>query len=71
MRKFVEKIHEAGMSWVPIVDPAITVDPGFRAYKEGNADGVWMRDYKGETYVGQVSGSFGVWVVLNFVTRVC
>jgi hypothetical protein len=55
MRQFVSKLHAAGQSWVPIVDPAVTIDATFRAYVDGTKDKIWMRDHKGKTYVGQVS----------------
>ncbi|WIA23387.1 hypothetical protein OEZ85_000147 [Tetradesmus obliquus] len=54
MRQFVSKLHAAGQSWVPIVDPAVSVDATFRAYVDGTRDKIWMRDHKGKTYMGQV-----------------
>jgi alpha-glucosidase (family GH31 glycosyl hydrolase) len=60
MRQFVQRLHAAGQSWVPIVDPAVTVDPGFKAYQDGSKDKIWMRDHKGKTYVGQVGGWQGL-----------
>jgi alpha-glucosidase (family GH31 glycosyl hydrolase) len=54
MRQFVQRLHAAGQSWVPIVDPAVSVDAGNKAYQDGSKDKIWMRDHKGKTYVGQV-----------------
>ena len=54
MRQFVAKLHAAGQSWVPIVDPAVSVDATFKTYSDGTKDKIWMRDHKGKTYVGQV-----------------
>lgn len=62
MRQFVAKLHAAGQSWVPIVDPAVSVDATFKAYSDGTRDKIWMRDHKGKTYVGQVRFGFRVWV---------
>lgn len=54
MRKFVQKLHAAGQSWVPIFNPAVSMDPEYRSYTDGTQANVWMKDYKGDTYVGQV-----------------
>lgn len=54
MRKFVQKLHSRGQYWVPILDPAVSVDAGYQTYLTGTQDDVWIKDYKGETYVGQV-----------------
>ena len=35
-------------------DAGISKMPGYKAYDEGNAAGIWIRDYKGQPYVGQV-----------------
>lgn len=54
MRKFVEKLHAAGQHWAPIFNPAITVQKGYRAYEEGNAHDLWIKDVSGQPYKGQV-----------------
>jgi hypothetical protein len=35
-------------------DAGISRMPGFKAYDEGNAAKIWIKDYKGQPYVGQV-----------------
>ena len=55
MREFVDKLHKAGQQWVPIHDAAIAKQIGYKAYEDGNRDNVWIKDKKGQTYVGQVS----------------
>lgn len=61
MRKFVQKLHDKGQSWVPILDPAVSVDDRYRTYLDGTKSDVWIKDYKGETYVGQVRNYEGCW----------
>jgi hypothetical protein len=55
MRRFADKLHAAGQHWAPIFNPGISVQPGYRAYEEGNAQGIWIRDVNGNPYKGQVS----------------
>jgi hypothetical protein len=35
-------------------DAGISKAPGYKAYDEGSAANIWMQDYKGQPYVGQV-----------------
>uniref|UniRef100_A0A383WFG9 Maltase n=1 Tax=Tetradesmus obliquus TaxID=3088 RepID=A0A383WFG9_TETOB len=61
MRALVDKMNAAGQQWVPIHDAGISKMPGYKAYDEGNAAGIWIRDYKGQPYVGQVWPGEVVW----------
>jgi hypothetical protein len=55
MKEFAAKLHARGQHWVPIINPAVGAQPGFRAFDEGNRDDVWIKDTSGKPYVGQVS----------------
>lgn len=54
MRQFVDKLHADGQHWAPIFNPGISVSKGYRAYEEGTAQGVWIKDVNGNPYIGQV-----------------
>jgi hypothetical protein len=36
-------------------DAGISRMPGYKAFDEGNAANIWIKDYKGQPYIGQVS----------------
>lgn len=54
MSQFVQDLQSKGQHWIPIIDAGIAVSNGYQVYEEGNRDSVWIRDHKGQTYVGQV-----------------
>lgn len=54
VRQFVDKMHAAGQHWAPIFNPGISTSKGYRAYEEGTAEGLWIKDVNGKPYVGQV-----------------
>jgi hypothetical protein len=54
MRAFVDKLHAAGQQWAPIFNPGVAPMTGYKAYEEGNADDIWIRDVTGQPYRGQV-----------------
>jgi alpha-glucosidase (family GH31 glycosyl hydrolase) len=54
MRAFASKLAAAGQHWAPIFNPGISVQQGYRAYEEGSAQGVWIKDVNGNPYKGQV-----------------
>lgn len=54
MRSFVDKLHAVGQKWVPIQDTGIAVAKGYKAYEEGVRDDVFIKDHKGDPYLGQV-----------------
>lgn len=54
MRQFASKLAAAGQHWAPIFNPGISVQQGYRAYEEGSAQGVWIKDVNGNPYKGQV-----------------
>lgn len=53
-QEFVDKLHETGRRFVPILDPGIAVEPGYKPYDEGIKRGVFIRDITGEPYIGEV-----------------
>lgn len=52
---FVAGLHKNGQRWVPILDPAIHVLPGYAPYDTGIAQDVFIKDITGQPYVGEVS----------------
>lgn len=48
------------MRWVPIQDPAVKAQPGWRVYEEGLQAGVYVQDADGKgPFVGQVGLAAG------------
>lgn len=56
MRAFVDKMHQRGQQWMPLVNAGVAAAKGFRAYDEGSKDGIWIKDNEGADYHGQVRG---------------
>jgi alpha-glucosidase (family GH31 glycosyl hydrolase) len=54
MRAFVDGLHANGQRYVPIVDAGTAAQAGSPAFEQGNNKGVWVRDYQGGYYMGQV-----------------
>ena len=55
--KFVSKVHDAGMKFVPILDPAVSSgEPSgsYPAFDEGQELDVWVKNSSGHPLVGQV-----------------
>ena len=55
--EFVDELHEAGMKFVPILDPAISSgEPAgsYPPFDEGDSLDVWVKDSSGQALVGQV-----------------
>ncbi|KAF6253912.1 glycosyl hydrolases family 31-domain-containing protein [Scenedesmus sp. NREL 46B-D3] len=61
MRALVDKMNAAGQQWVPVHDAGISKMRGYKAYDDGSAANIWMNDYKGQPYVGQVWPGEAVW----------
>lgn len=63
MRKAQGGITEGAYAAFPVMpqDAGISKMPGYKAYDEGNAAGIWIRDYKGQPYVGQVRCNNVTW----------
>lgn len=51
---FVDKLHQNGQHFVPIVDPGIMVYAGYEAYEKGIKEDLFIKDIKGNYYLGQV-----------------
>ena len=54
VQAFLDKLHDGGQQWVPIIDPGILIDPGYPAYDEGTKEDIWIKDATGQPYAGQV-----------------
>lgn len=54
LQAFLDRLHAANQSWVPIIDAGIKVDHGYPAYDDGIASNVFVKDATGAPYVGQV-----------------
>jgi hypothetical protein len=54
LQALVDKLHDAGQHWIPIVDPGIKVEAGDAAYDDGIALDIFLKDSIGNPYVGQV-----------------
>lgn len=52
MSALVDDLHMARQRWVPIVDPAIKVETGYKPYESGKREDVWMRDATGQPLLG-------------------
>jgi alpha-glucosidase (family GH31 glycosyl hydrolase) len=61
MRAFVDKMHQRGQQWMPLVNAGVAAAKGFRAYDEGSKDGIWIKDNEGADYHGQVRVCSAAW----------
>jgi alpha-D-xyloside xylohydrolase len=50
----VSRLHRQGQRWVPILDPGIHIQEGYKAWEQGRNMDVWIKDISGNPYVGQV-----------------
>ena len=50
----MEKLHEGGRRFVPILDPGIPLLPGYAPYEDGIKRKVFLRDVTGSPYIGEV-----------------
>lgn len=51
---FVKTLHANGQHFVPIIDPGIMVYPGYEAYDRGVKEDLFIKDLKGNNFLGQV-----------------
>ncbi|OXV05272.1 hypothetical protein Egran_06960 [Elaphomyces granulatus] len=64
--KFLDKIHQSGRHWIPIVDAAIwdsnpeNVSDVYPTHERGSAEDVWLKDSNGSIYVGDVWPGYSV-----------
>eukprot|EP00884_Botryococcus_braunii_P005570 jgi/Botrbrau1/15013/Bobra.0018s0111.1 len=54
MRDLISMLHSRGQHWVPIVDPGVKIDKGYEVYEDGLARNVFLKDIRGDPYVGMV-----------------
>jgi len=50
----VEALHKNGRRIVPILDPGVKQDPGYRVYDDGKREGVFCQNAEGGEFVGLV-----------------
>lgn len=55
MQDFVKRLHAAGQRWIPITDAGVAAAEGYGAYEKGLAMDVFVKDNRGQPYLGQVS----------------
>jgi len=53
-KAMIAELKALGFRVVPIVDPGVKLDPGYRVYDEGAAEGMFCRKTDGEPFVGPV-----------------
>ena len=71
IQAFLNKLHDGGQKWVPIIDPGILIDPGYPAYDEGMKEDVWVKDATGQPYAGQVTTASGAAFGDGFLCCAC
>jgi alpha-glucosidase len=49
-----EKLRESGRRIVPILDPGVKYEPGYRVYDDGHAKGLFCENVEGKEFVGMV-----------------
>jgi len=53
MQRFVAALEKKGQKWVPIVDPGISVLPGYEPYDTGIKENIFLKESDGQTnYLG-------------------
>lgn len=58
MQDFVKRLHSSGQRWIPITDAGVAAAEGYGAYEKGLAMDVFVKDHKGQPYMGQVRGGW-------------
>lgn len=54
VKSFVDRLHDNGQHFVPIVDPGIMVYPGYEAYERGVQENLFIKDIQGNNHLSQV-----------------
>ncbi len=49
-----KKMHDMDFSTIWMIDPGVKKDPGYFVYDQGTEIDAWVKNAKGETYVGEV-----------------
>lgn len=49
-----EKLRESGRRIVPILDPGVKYEPGYRVYDDGHAKNMFCKNAEGREYIGMV-----------------
>ena len=53
----IDGLHSRGQRFVPIVEPVVHVKQGYATYDSGIAEDVFVKDVRGDPYLGQVAPS--------------
>ncbi|HEU5123945.1 MAG TPA: TIM-barrel domain-containing protein, partial [Verrucomicrobiae bacterium] len=61
MPSLTDWLHDRGFHVVPILDPAIAVDPSYSVYQSGTASDLWVQNAARQTYYGNSTPGFSVW----------
>jgi alpha-glucosidase len=54
-------LHTNGFQVVPIIDPAIAIDPSYPVYQSGTASNIWIQNAGGQPYQANSTPGFSVW----------
>ena len=55
LQSIIDGLHSRGQRFVPIVEPVVHVQKGYATYDSGIAEDVFVKDVRGEPYLGQVA----------------
>lgn len=56
VKALADKLHSNGQRMVVIVDPAIKQEQGYAPYEDGVKQGIFLKDAKGDVFIGKVCG---------------
>ena len=59
--ELIDALQEDGVRVVPIVDPGVKVDLGYRVYQQGVTGGYYVTSHNGEAWRGEVWPGESVW----------
>ena len=54
LQAIINGLHSRGQRFVPIVEPVVHVQQGYAVYDSGIAADVFVKDVRGDNYLGQV-----------------
>ena len=55
LQAIINGLHSRGQRFVPIVEPVVHVQQGYAVYDSGIKDDVFVKDVRGDNYMGQVN----------------
>ena len=69
LQAIINGLHSRGQRFVPIVEPVVHVQQGYAVYDSGIKDDVFVKDVRGDNYMGQVTQCSTL--VLESVAQLC